>query len=503
MTKQYIAQEGQNIYDVCIHLYGTVDGMSILFELNKGLNLDALYVGQVIFYREENLAPNVQKAYSESGYIPATAGEMLDAPIPPPAPDPDAVVIQQYGLDDISIPAPGTYEVSPSVIVDEEGNVIQTLSPGEQYVDAVESVIIHLPSAPDVTVDAPGEYTVAPSTVSSGGSVIATLGPGENFDCPVQEVTIVYPNTDETIVEAPATFNVPASTVSKGGAVIASLSPGENFNCPIEIVTIKFPDDSQLEIEAPDTVIIPASTVELADGTVLAELSPGETYTIEETGIYYQRPPIMQKISYRTGDLGWHFQNGSFDYAVPSSALKLQELDLTVTNWFYTLKHNNAFGNKHRFTTSTGNPPASANPWAFVLSDFTADGALDWYVIDHLTGYGIYIANLGAVNQNWNAFIDEVVARNTAVFHGFNDWIPMFVGLCTLTVPEVVNYITSGSIFKGGVVSGTNEVDYMWLADTRPQNSTQAYVCGTNTRMSTINKSTITSSAQYMCRVHY
>ena len=103
------------------------------------------------------------------------------------------------------------------------------------------------------------------------------------------------------------------------------------------------------------------------------------------TGIGYRRVIPQQYTSYRTGDTGWHLQNGTFDYTGDSSCVAyIQDLATTVSgSSFYELLHPNAFGNNLRFTNDIGNGPDVGNA-GFSGAGFT--GATPNYIIDHLTG---------------------------------------------------------------------------------------------------------------------
>jgi hypothetical protein len=122
------------------------------------------------------------------------------------------------------------------------------------------------------------------------------------------------------------------------------------------------------------------------------------------SGIVYQRPMLSQQsVSYRTFDDGWHLANGTYSYTPPVYPVSCAELDDTILTdaGFYTLKSNNAFGNKDRFTDDLGG------------QDFIGRG----YGIDHLTGLGYAYAVLDGID--WNTAIDTAAA-STAL--GYSDW---------------------------------------------------------------------------------
>lgn len=143
---------------------------------------------------------------------------------------------------------------------------------------------------------------------------------------------------------------------------------------------------------------------------------------VTPSGILYQRPPITQRTSYRTGDTGWAYANGYYDYSSdPTNPAVIQQLDYTdTTNFFFKLKFNNAFGNKNRFTNSLGvNSNASGR---LVGMSFT--GALSNYIIDNLTGWAFTSFDNGS-SVSWNGTIDSIAARRAASYLGYNDWLPV------------------------------------------------------------------------------
>jgi head-tail adaptor len=106
------------------------------------------------------------------------------------------------------------------------------------------------------------------------------------------------------------------------------------------------------------------------------------------------------------------------------------------------LKHNNAFGNKLRFTDSLGrqsDATVGSDLYAHVnwLGHSFGGGAIDKYVIDHLTGDGYMIKfitvdgdyNLTntAVGKTWADWMTAISNLNLA---GFTDWKPL--DCCTL-----------------------------------------------------------------------
>lgn len=121
------------------------------------------------------------------------------------------------------------------------------------------------------------------------------------------------------------------------------------------------------------------------------------------SGIAYQRPISTGRLtSFRNGDYGYHRALGTYDYTPPTNPIHIAQLDWTAISPFITLKDNNVFGNKSRFTDQFGNQPGS-----FVNN----------YVIDHLTGLAWKRVLSGLVT--WNDAID---AAQIEVFEGESGW---------------------------------------------------------------------------------
>lgn len=216
------------------------------------------------------------------------------------------------------------------------------------------------------------------------------------------------------------------------------------------------------------------------------------------SGILYKRPPIGQKTSYVNYDIGWLLDNGDLDFSQPANPQYIQDLDYTVTNWFYTLKYNNAFGNVYRFTNSVG-VPASDFKAGFSSGDLTSGGGQANYVIDHLTGFGYYLPNIGSFGS-WSSGLSDVHTKN-AGFNGMTGWMPMYrnqaVGLFATSHPY---YNNAGNIFKRGIVSGVNDVRFN-LGETVESTSGNNWVYVDNNTVTYHSKAT--AATLYIWRIHY
>lgn len=497
--KKHIVQEGQNIFDVAIELFGSISGIRNLIRNNPGLNIEPLYPGQELLYLPEVINKEVVNDYASRGYFSTTADTMTDAPVPPPAPDPNVVIIEMYGVDDVSIEAPGVYTVPPSTVEDGDGNTIATLSPGETYLD---------PPCP----------TFEPVTITdSADNVLYSVGSGAVQELPDAVAknsagTVIGTNlaTQEIIVED--------ITVTQADGTEGDYEAGVNVVCEFpELVLLNSVDDLLETISsypAFGKVFAPDSDV-LRDGVPYGTVKAGGSInvisdTIVPTGIMYKRPFVSQRTSFRTGDVGWHVQNGTFNFAHPTNPETFQELDLAATDWFYTLKYNNAFGNKYRFTNSVGSEALDGKVNFSGAKTYTTGGGVNYYVIDHLTGLGFYVANLGntattvgtPANGSWNNAIDVAFAQRAANLAGFNDWFPLTAGMYESSVSRDVAIGDTLSLLKRGIVSGHNET-FSWTADTNMTSTGFARYIRQGHLFEGITKGSTSITTIYVARVHY
>jgi hypothetical protein len=204
--------------------------------------------------------------------------------------------------------------------------------------------------------------------------------------------------------------------VSWCGSPLAAL---EGFDTPSFKVTIT-------------DALNPASPIELTDGSYTCiEADP-------KSGIQYYRPMTTgQTVSYRVGDDYWRELNIPYP-APPANPEIIQEL-----TDFYTLKYDNAFGNKLRFTDINGNQTLVGDP--LVVPDWTTDR----YIIDNYTGLGwnYTLATSTSSKTNWNDAIDNCLALSA---HGFNDWyLPNFNELMSV-VNSQGNLYNLNIVWMGG-----------------------------------------------------
>ena len=128
-------------------------------------------------------------------------------------------------------------------------------------------------------------------------------------------------------------------------------------------------------------------------------------------GIQYKRPvDTLVTTSYAIYDDGWQRANGKYNYPRPANPLYSQDLDVATDPTGNTLLHNNAFGNKIRFTDESG--VASLDIQRI-------------YTIDNLTGLGYYVTANANNKGTWadtfgvGGLLEQRNADNLA---GYNDY---------------------------------------------------------------------------------
>lgn len=220
-------------------------------------------------------------------------------------------------------------------------------------------------------------------------------------------------------------------------------------------------------------------------------------------GIVYDRISwCNQLVEYAAGDTGYWTAQGAFDYDDPCG--QKQELDWnneTPGLVYYTLKHFNTFGNRLRFTTSTGGGATGGNsPVDFQTSDFV--GAIPQYVIDNLTGIA-YIVDKITINQTWADSIAAVFALN---YGGFNDYRPLTKSDAVSVIPFGSNsqFYSNACILTRGTsfVPGTEII--FWLGDTSALNAGRAYIVNDSGNIQTQAKTTAANTISiFACRRHF
>jgi len=188
-------------------------------------------------------------------------------------------------------------------------------------------------------------------------------------------------------------------------------------------------------------------------------------------GILYRAPLYTQKTSYATGDEGNNIANGVYDYSPPLYPDVIQDLDYSVTaaNVYYTLKFNNSFGNKFRFTNGSG-------------ADLSGAGTTG-IIIDHLYNLMWYGTQQGAASSWSNAFTVVGNANGTNP-GGFNNWRLPTKGEWWSILEEH----NASTAFRHPFSNWTTAL--YWTSTTNPATSTQALSVFNGRLISTSTKTT-------------
>lgn len=487
VKSRVIVEDGQSLFDVSIMLFGHQDGIFSLIDDNPDVDLTTLTAGQLLYYTPAVLDKATLELYTKRNYKPATSDDMNYAPIPPAPPSTNAVIIHLYGLDDVSVDAPGEFTVPPSVVEFDSGDPSVNLSPGETLTipacPTIENVIIKDSAGNTMYTLVPGTTQVLPD-ISARNSVSEIIG--------TAIASHVIPVADITVTQADGSTNPKPA--------------GQNVICEFPELELRNTAGDLLETISsyPSGGIVEAwNATVLRDGAAYGTVKSGGTINVisagvTPSGILYKRPLIEQKASYINYDFGYYVQNGDLAFNTPANPAFIQDLDIADTNWFYRLKFDNVFGSKYRFTNSVG-IPATDGLAGFTPSDYVSGGGTDLYVIDHLTGFGYYVANLGSFTT-WTDAINAVRTNNPS-FLGMSGWMPMYraqvVGLFRVSA----QYYNTANILKRGVVSGYSETQF-WTGETAEQSSTNGFAYNDSNNLRTFAK-TSTTMTIYMWRKHY
>ncbi len=202
------------------------------------------------------------------------------------------------------------------------------------------------------------------------------------------------------------------------------------------------------------------------------------------TGIFYDRPPLTGIYTiYQNFDNGWHLSAGTYNYTPPEYPLNYAMLDTSITgvssaNQYdgpgmnNTLKYDNFYGNKYRFTDEFGGQTYTSG-----------------YMIDHLTGLG-WDMNL-VNNENYETIL---LASTAHTFGGFNDW----------RLPNIneVDSINSNRNWYAhcGVDLGQAS---LWTSTTRFNATTSIIYLSVYSSQSLLKTTVSTSYNRIFCRNHY
>jgi hypothetical protein len=203
------------------------------------------------------------------------------------------------------------------------------------------------------------------------------------------------------------------------------------------------------------------------------------------SGIRYRRVAPGEVISSVTGDFAWGLANGRYSWTDNLTPAYVQDLDLTASpDQYYTLKYNNAFGNKFRFTDINGNGAPNGR------LNFTKTAGNTEYIIDHLTGNGFYTLGLG--NDSWT---NHMTFISTATNLGYEDWLPVLRNIVfNSSEPSSLIYALTDSLF--GDTFQTNH----WFGETQRNGTTNAWRINSTTQQQSGKGNSLN---MYMFRVHY
>ena len=296
---------------------------------------------------------------------------------------------------------------------------------------------------------------------SNGGAFIVAIPSGDSYIAP--EITVtdvdgltrnVLPNIGVTCawsnIAVKSTDDVVTlTTISSypiGGVVnIGNQRIRQQDNSVIQVVPYRT-----------DVKIINADISAVATVVGFTEITVVLPPPIVPSGIAYKAVAPMSMLPLTTGvnDSRALFISGWYDRTNPVYPVSYAEIDsaatqadvrvtpatgtLSTDSIIHTiLKHNNAFGNKLRFTDSLGrasDATVGSDRYAHInwLGHSFSGAAIDYYVIDHLTGDGYmikYVVDSGdynltntAVGKTWASWMTAIASLNLG---GFTDWKPL------------------------------------------------------------------------------
>lgn len=288
------------------------------------------------------------------------------------------------------------------------------------------------------------ESNIQPSVIRIVNSEIDFIEPAFN-GCELQITTIP--------------FNpFPININNQLGCEIAQINtdPGGNFTIPN--IDITYNDGTVFgQFAIPSKIDVNNATI---TAVTFSEGGCRMNINIEQTGstgsgiLYRQIIPSVPDVARtsRSDDSQGLFGFGYYDRPQNLTPISIAEIDYTATQSMVRetpatgtlgtdnisptlLKTNNEFGNKLRFTDSLGNASdasVGSNIWAHVdWLNHSFSGAIDNYVIDHLTGDGYLIKYLqdgllyninvaGGTGKSWGEWLDYIA---TLSYSGFSDWV--------------------------------------------------------------------------------
>lgn len=293
-------------------------------------------------------------------------------------------------ISSLSILAEGTdsYNVgdSSAVLKDEDGNVLSTTP-----IKATETEDIVAPNG-DVSVN-----SVAFDDVLSGGTLDIEVLKSTGNDQIGSKQGQYWRIGDSTITNSDSTYDVDIKATES--LVLPDSQINVNGVDRGDVVSVK-----TIDVNLEDSVGDPVTptSVGLVGNTLTIEVPSGAS----PSGVDFRGfPHSTQRLSYRTGDIGWRTQNAWYDYTPPTTPAAVADLDYSSANFWYLMKNNlvvDGQSSKTRFVDVDG------------VQTFSSTDNKDLIVVDKFSGLGIYRGNL-ATTYSWNGAIDAAEALSIVV----------------------------------------------------------------------------------------
>ncbi len=282
----------------------------------------------------------------------------------------------------------------------------------------------------------------------------------------ILNLTIALPYT-ASACNAPLTGVTPTSTdcqpatyQNSDGSFSQEIASGNTFTS--SDITVTDVNGSTRAVATNKNITCAFSSIVVKDSggntlTTIASYPVGGEVTLPSSGIVYEAQHPTANFSMVTGDSWDNYTSGNYERTIPAlpanyATIKRNatQADVRATPATGTsgtdavvptiLESNNAFGNKFRYTDDQGNASnatVGSNLYAhvdWVNHDWSTAGSTEYYVIDHLTGFGytiqyeddggIYNLQNTANGQTW----EDWIAYINGTHHGYTGWMPLDVG---------------------------------------------------------------------------
>ena len=290
----------------------------------------------------------------------------------------------------------GTLIANSSVVA--EGSATITAPDGTVSVRKSDGVEIY---SVDVRSNGTASQNVADSVAVIKDSANTTLK-SENIKATESEDIVI---NDSSVENSDASYSV--NVLAEGSLVIPDSQINVNSVDSGDVVSVK-----TIDVNITDGVdpVTPTSVGLVGNTLTIGVPSGGGS----PSGVDFRGfPHSTQRLSYRTGDIGWRTQNAWYDYTPPTTPKAIADLDYSSANFWYLMKNNlvvDGQSSKTRFVDVDG------------VQTFSSTDNKDLIVVDKFSGLGIYRGNL-ATTYSWNAAIDAAVALSIVVDGiTYDDW---------------------------------------------------------------------------------